>query len=88
MFKKRIINCLLICLFLALTVFSQESSVSNEHLQVSLDTVWTLIAAFMVFFMQAGFAMVESGFTRAKNASNIMMKLLRGLLPFVSFFFL
>jgi len=41
---------------------------------VAIDTIWTLIAAFMVFFMQAGFAMVESGFTRAKNACNIMMK--------------
>ncbi len=45
-----------------------------DHLKTSLDTVWTLIAAFLVFFMQAGFAMVESGFTRAKNAANIMMK--------------
>jgi len=36
--------------------------------------LWTLIAAALVFFMQAGFAMVESGFTRAKNAVNIMMK--------------
>jgi Amt family ammonium transporter len=35
---------------------------------------WTCLAAFLVFFMQAGFAMVESGFTRAKNACNIMMK--------------
>lgn len=42
--------------------------------QVAIDTVWTLVAAFLVFFMQAGFAMVESGFTRAKNAANIMMK--------------
>lgn len=41
---------------------------------VSIDLVWTLIAAFMVFFMQAGFAMVETGFTRAKNAVNILMK--------------
>jgi len=41
---------------------------------VAVDTVWMLLAAFLVFFMQAGFAMVESGFTRAKNASNIMMK--------------
>ncbi|MFQ5951986.1 MAG: ammonium transporter [Candidatus Omnitrophota bacterium] len=41
---------------------------------VAIDTVWTLIAAFLVFFMQAGFAMVETGFTRAKNACNIMMK--------------
>lgn len=41
---------------------------------VAIDTMWTLIAAFLVFFMQAGFAMVEAGFTRAKNACNIMMK--------------
>lgn len=40
----------------------------------SLDTLWMLVAAVLVFFMQAGFAMVESGFTRAKNASNIIMK--------------
>lgn len=40
----------------------------------SADTLWVLVAAFLVFFMQAGFAMVESGFTRAKNAVNILMK--------------
>lgn len=39
-----------------------------------LDTLWVLITAFLVFFMQAGFAMVEAGFTRAKNSSNIIMK--------------
>jgi len=39
-----------------------------------VDTMWTLIAAALVFFMQAGFAMVETGFTRAKNAGNIIMK--------------
>jgi Amt family ammonium transporter len=44
------------------------------QVQKNLDFVWTLVAAFLVFFMQAGFAMVESGFTRAKNAVNIMMK--------------
>jgi Amt family ammonium transporter len=38
------------------------------------DTIWTIITAMLVFFMQAGFAMVEGGFTRAKNTSNIMMK--------------
>jgi Amt family ammonium transporter len=42
--------------------------------QSHADYLWTLIAAALVFFMQAGFAMVESGFTRAKNAVNIMMK--------------
>ncbi|MCL2083205.1 MAG: ammonium transporter [Oscillospiraceae bacterium] len=36
--------------------------------------IWFLLAAAMVFFMQAGFAMVEAGFTRAKNAANIIMK--------------
>ena len=38
------------------------------------DVTWTLVAAFLVFFMQPGFAMVECGFTRAKNAVNIVMK--------------
>ena len=45
-----------------------------EAVQLNLNIVWTCVAAFLVFFMQAGFAMVESGFTRAKNAVNIMMK--------------
>ncbi|MDO5291961.1 MAG: ammonium transporter [bacterium] len=38
------------------------------------NTIWVLLAAALVFFMQAGFAMVETGFTRAKNAGNIIMK--------------
>lgn len=40
----------------------------------NIDALWTLLAAFLVFFMQAGFALVETGFTRAKNACNIIMK--------------
>ena len=40
----------------------------------SVDTIWVLLGAALVFFMQAGFAMVETGFTRAKNAGNIIMK--------------
>ncbi|MBK5239976.1 ammonium transporter [Clostridium sp.] len=40
----------------------------------SVDTIWVLLATVLVFFMQAGFAMVETGFTRAKNAGNIIMK--------------
>jgi ammonium transporter, Amt family len=39
-----------------------------------LDIMWTMLAAFLVFFMQAGFAMLEAGFTRAKNTGNIIMK--------------
>jgi ammonium transporter, Amt family len=46
----------------------------DEFLFSSADTMWVLIAAALVFFMQAGFAMVETGFTRAKNAGNIIMK--------------
>ncbi|MFP4476205.1 MAG: ammonium transporter [Desulfatibacillaceae bacterium] len=45
-----------------------------EILQYRGDVLWTCIAAFLVFIMQAGFACVEAGFTRAKNAVNIMMK--------------
>ncbi|MBF0260129.1 MAG: ammonium transporter, partial [Desulfamplus sp.] len=45
-----------------------------EIFQYRGDVLWTCIAAFLVFLMQAGFAMVEAGFTRAKNAVNIMMK--------------
>ncbi len=44
------------------------------ELSTSVDIGWTLVAAALVFFMQAGFAMVETGFTRAKNAGNIIMK--------------
>lgn len=45
-----------------------------KAVQTHADYVWTLVAAALVFFMQAGFAMVEAGFTRAKNAVNIIMK--------------
>ena len=38
------------------------------------NTIWILIASFLVFFMQAGFAMLEAGFSQAKNAGNIVMK--------------
>jgi Amt family ammonium transporter len=40
----------------------------------AVNTIWVLVAAALVFFMQAGFAMVETGMTRAKNAGNIIMK--------------
>ncbi|GMU22545.1 MAG: ammonium transporter [Phycisphaerae bacterium] len=41
---------------------------------VDLDTIWVMLAAFLVFWMQAGFGLVESGLTRAKNTVNILMK--------------
>lgn len=50
------------------------ASEAADVVQENLNWTWTLIAAAMVFFMQAGFAMVEAGFTRAKNTGNIIMK--------------
>ena len=54
------------------------TALSNQEaialVQDHANYIWTLIAAALVFFMQAGFAMVESGFTRAKSAVNILMK--------------
>ncbi|MDD2497785.1 MAG: ammonium transporter [Desulfitobacteriaceae bacterium] len=44
------------------------------NLYSSIDTIWVLLGTVLVFFMQAGFSMVETGFTRAKNAGNIIMK--------------
>jgi Amt family ammonium transporter len=40
----------------------------------AVSTLWVLLAAFMVFLMQAGFGMVEAGFIRSKNAANVLMK--------------
>lgn len=53
---------------------AEEGPLTTAEVQTNSDFVWTLVAAFLVFLMQAGFAMVETGFTRAKNAINIMMK--------------
>ncbi len=55
---------------LALPASAQEA----DAVQVNLDNVWILLAAVLVIFMQAGFALVEAGLTRSKNVANIMMK--------------
>jgi Amt family ammonium transporter len=51
-----------------------EEPLTAEAVQVALDNIWVLIAAVLVIFMQAGFALVEAGLTRAKSVANIMMK--------------
>lgn len=56
----------------AITVNSLAQSAAD--LARSIDTVWVLITAALVFFMQAGFAFVEAGFTRSKNTVNILYK--------------
>jgi len=76
MFKKinRLVYFSLILLFSFSSLsFAQEITQSSSN-EVAINTIWTLLAAFLVFFMQPGFAMVETGLTRAKNAANILMK--------------
>ena len=70
-FLKNLICAAVFVITLSVFAFAGNTPDSNAE---ALDMVWILIAAFLVFFMQAGFAMLETGFTRSKNAVNIMMK--------------
>lgn len=66
--------------FLSTNVFADDVATIESNAEeikasaINLDTVWVMIAGMLVMLMQAGFALVETGFTRAKNACNIMMK--------------
>ncbi|MGN0482704.1 MAG: ammonium transporter [Lachnospiraceae bacterium] len=74
---------------MSLTELIQSGMSEPEAIEMLLNTVWTLVAACLVFFMQAGFMAVEVGFTRAKNASNIVMKnLVDFTVGSISFFFI
>lgn len=61
-----------------LVVVMASPALAQEELapasQFVLDNLWIFIAGVLVYFMQAGFALVEAGLTRSKNVSNIMMK--------------
>jgi Amt family ammonium transporter len=52
---------------------AQSDGPTSKEVGESLNIMWMLLAGFLVFFMQAGFALVETGFTRAKNVSHTMM---------------
>lgn len=73
--KKIIFSAVLTSIF---SIFMSNIALADEGItyanSVGVDTVWVLITAFLVFFMQAGFGMVEAGFIRAKNVSNILTK--------------
>lgn len=71
MIKKSFMLAILLLLF-ATPAYAQ--SPTTESLELSINLVWVMLGAFLVFFMHAGFAMVESGFTRSKNTLNILMK--------------
>lgn len=58
-----------------------------EDMTLLLNVVWTMLGAFLVYFMQAGFACLEAGFCRAKNAGNIIMKNLMDFVLGSLFFF-
>ena len=67
--KKKVLFLLLLT---GLISFGDE--LTTSQVQTHLDWTWTIISAFSVFFMQAGFTLVEGGFVRAKNMGNIIMK--------------
>jgi Amt family ammonium transporter len=69
--KRKALAGLLLVPCLATPVFAQGVSPETK---VIVDTLWVLITAMLVFFMNAGFALVESGLCRAKNAVNILAK--------------
>ncbi len=78
---KKIIMITALLVFYLTPAFAEDTPptpLSNkaaiELVQTHANYLWTMVAAALVFFMQAGFAMVEAGFTRAKNSINIMMK--------------
>lgn len=61
---------------------------AGEAASLLMNVMWTMIAAILVYFMQAGFAMCEAGFTRAKNAGNILMKNMMDFVLGSLFFFI
>ncbi|MEM1283074.1 MAG: ammonium transporter [Chlamydiota bacterium] len=83
MWKKFLLMLIILGIFMVPDVsFSEELANTPEstetdkwsELSISLNTGWTLIAAILVMFMQAGFAMLTAGFSRSKNTCNMLMK--------------
>ena len=74
---KTLISLFLFALFTGGILFAQDAASEAPAIniaQVGMDTMWVMIAAFLVFFMNLGFAMVETGLTRSKNSVNILAK--------------
>ena len=86
---SRILAWIVFALAASTAALADETPLTPDAVQTHLNYVWTMVAAFLVFFMQAGFAMVETGFTRAKNACNILMKNLMDFgMGSIAFFFI
>ena len=79
---SRWVTPVLLGMIVAGTAFAQDAATpaaapsgpSTAELKVIADTLWVMITAFLVFWMNAGFGLVESGLCRAKNATNILAK--------------
>ncbi len=73
-FRKRQVLSSAMLLAGGLALASNAHAKTAEELTVALDTIWVVLTASLVFFMNLGFALVESGFCRAKNTVNILSK--------------
>ena len=73
--KRSVLLMLIVVMLGSSGAFAQDASAAAAEPGFdAVSTLWVLLAAFMVFLMQAGFGMVEAGFIRSKNAANVLMK--------------
>lgn len=71
-----------------LTALIESGMEAADASSLLMNIMWTMLGAFLVYFMQAGFAMCEAGFTRAKNTGNILMKNMMDFVLGSLFFFI
>lgn len=71
---KYLVLLLCVCSLPALASEGVTNTANIQEIRLSLDSVWVVMGGILVFFMQAGFAMVESGSVRSKNTVNVLMK--------------
>ncbi len=72
--RRTVGRAVLMLLAMAAPAMAQEEAAAGPDVQVMVDTLWVLFTACLVFFMNAGFGMLETGLCRAKNAVNILAK--------------
>jgi Amt family ammonium transporter len=89
---KKILFLLVLFMISGVNSFALETAEIEESfgaITLAIDTIWIMVAGFMVFFMHAGFSLVEIGFTRSKNTINILMKnMVTVAIGVISFFFI